>query len=210
MTTRNLDRLFKPQSPVRQWLQWSSDAGEPETSLDSGCVGFRRCRQPPLVPDLAIIAVLPDAVPGIIHQLGERGIKAAVVITAGLNRERSNRISITQKILNAAKPHLLRVVGLNCLGVLEPGIGLNASIAHINPLPGKFAFITQSGAIVTSMIDWATNRDISLFRLVALGHIEGFDQEIFVLALAFFINGQGRVDGVIGGRVISMASSRVC
>src|SRR5690606_158569 len=70
-----------------------------------------------------------------------------------------------QATLDAARPHLLRIVGPNCLGVLVPGSGLNASFAHLAPQPGGVAFVTQSGALVTSVLDWAVPRDRKSTRL---------------------------------------------
>jgi len=149
--TRFLGRLGSGEEPVRQRVRL------------------------PLTPDLAVIATPPKTVPGIIHQLGERGTKAAVVITAGLNETLPDGSSVKQTMLDAARPHLLRIIGPNCLGVLVPGIGLNASFAHIDPLPGKLAFVAQSGAVVTSVIDWATTRGIGFSHLVALGDMSDVD-----------------------------------
>ena len=63
-------------------------------------------------------------------------------------------------MLDAARPHLLRVAGPNCLGIMVPGRGLNASFAHVNALKGDIALIAQSGAVMTSIIDWATSRHV--------------------------------------------------
>ncbi len=195
MTTRNLDRLFKPQSValigaskrvssvgsvLAKNLFGSGFDGpimpvNPKHRSIQGVLTFPDIESLPLVPDLAVIATPPDTVPGIIHQLGEHGTKAAVVITAGLNETGAGGASLKQAMLDAAKPHLLRVVGPNCLGILVPGLGLNASFAHIDPLPGRLAFVAQSGAVVTSVIDWATSRGIGFSHLVALGDMADVD-----------------------------------
>lgn len=78
-------------------------------------------------------------------------------------------------MLDAAKPHLLRIIGPNCLGTLVPDIGLNASFAHLSPTKGKLAFVAQSGAVVTSVLDWATSRGIGFSHLVALGDMSDVD-----------------------------------
>ena len=96
-------------------------------------------------PDLAIVATPAATVPGIIGTLGERGCRVAVVISAGIHDDPALR----QAMLDAAKPHLLRIVGPNCLGVLMPHIGLNASFAASPAAPGGLALISQSGALVT-------------------------------------------------------------
>ena len=72
-------------------------------------------------------------------------------------------------MLDAARPHLLRILGPNCVGLLVPGIGLNASFAHTSALPGKLAFISQSGALTTALLDWAKSRDIGFSHFVSLG-----------------------------------------
>src|SRR5690606_29374954 len=82
---------------------------------------------------------------------------------------------LRQATLDAARPHLLRIVGPNCLGVLVPGSGLNASFAHLAPQPGGVAFVTQSGALVTSVLDWAVPRGIGFSHLVSLGAMADVD-----------------------------------
>jgi len=69
----------------------------------------------------------------------------------------------------------MRIVGPNCLGVMVPATGLNASFAHLPPIRGRLAFVTQSGAIVTSMIDWAQSRDIGFSHVVSLGDMSDVD-----------------------------------
>ena len=130
----------------------------------------------PLAPDLAVISTPPETVPGIIEALGRKGTRTAVVITAGFGegREGVGR-ALQQALLDAARPYLLRIIGPNCLGVLVPGIGLNASFAHLNPAKGPIAFIAQSGAIVTSMMDWAEQRGIGFSHLVSLGDMADVD-----------------------------------
>ena len=78
-------------------------------------------------------------------------------------------------MLEAAKPFLLRLIGPNCLGVMVPGIGLNASFSHVNPVPGRLAFVAQSGAIVTAIVDWARARGIGFSHLVSLGDMADVD-----------------------------------
>ena len=72
-------------------------------------------------------------------------------------------------MLAAAKPHLLRILGPNCVGLLIPALGLNASFAHTGALPGKIAFVSQSGALATAVLDWAKSRGIGFSKFVSLG-----------------------------------------
>ena len=78
-------------------------------------------------------------------------------------------------MLDAAKPYTLRLVGPNCLGIMVPGHGLNASFAQAQALPGDLAFVSQSGAVLTSVVDWATARRIGFSHMVSLGGMADVD-----------------------------------
>ncbi|MEM7045182.1 MAG: CoA-binding protein, partial [Pseudomonadota bacterium] len=195
MTIRNLDKLFKPESialigaskrpgSVGAVLAKNLFGGgfdgpvmpvNPKHRSIQGVLTHQSIESLPLVPDLAVIATPPATVPDLIAELGEKGTKAAVVITAGLNVTGEGGASLRQAMLDAARPHLLRIIGPNCLGTLVPGIGLNASFAHLSPNTGKLAFVAQSGAVVTSVLDWATSRGIGFSHLVALGDMSDVD-----------------------------------
>ena len=124
----------------------------------------------PAAPALAIICTPAESIPALISALGRKGTQAAMVLSAGLKKMMTpHGISIEQAMLNAARPHLLRILGPNCIGALVPGAGLNASFAPGNALPGQLAFITQSGALATAMLDWANSRGIGFSHFVSLG-----------------------------------------
>jgi len=122
----------------------------------------------PLVPDLAVVCTPANTVPQIIRQLGEAGTKAAVVVSAGLNRP-VNGVSLEQQMLDAARPYGIRILGPNCVGLLVPGIGLNASFAHTSSLPGHLALLSQSGALCTTILDWAKSRGIGFSHFISMG-----------------------------------------
>jgi acetyltransferase len=123
----------------------------------------------PGVPDLAVICTPPATVPDLIAELGRKGTRAAIVITAGLKQAAAQGGTLEQAMLDAARGHLLRVLGPNCIGALVPGIGLNASFAPGNALPGRLAFVTQSGALATAMLDWARGQGIGFSHFISLG-----------------------------------------
>lgn len=123
----------------------------------------------PGVPDLAVIATPPKSIPGLIAELGAKGTRAAVVITAGISGE------LRTAMLKAAQPYCLRIQGPNCLGLLLPRIGLNASFAHCMPHKGDLAFLSQSGALVTAIIDWAGSRGIGFSHVVSMGDMADVD-----------------------------------
>ena len=193
MTIRNLDSLFKPRSiavigasqnlgtvgsVVVKNLHTGGFSGtiylvNPKYASFEGQPVYADVAALPGVPDLAVIATPPASVPGLISQLGRRGTKGAVVITAGFTSDSGS--ALKQAMLDAAQPHLLRIVGPNCLGLLVPPLGLNASFAHLQPHRGGLAFIAQSGAILTSVIDWARPRGIGFSRMVSLGDMADVD-----------------------------------
>ena len=196
MSIRNLDAVFHPESVALigagttpatvgsvlvDNLLRDGFAGEvflvnPRHSEIAGRTVHPDVASLPKAPDLAVIATPPGTVPGLIAELGARGTKGAVVITAGFGeggRQEGQRLR--QAMLDAARPHLLRIVGPNCLGILVPRHRLDASFAGTAPFSGRIAFVTQSGAVVSSVIDWATGRGIGFSYLVSLGDMADVD-----------------------------------
>lgn len=183
MSVRHLDRLLEPQSvavigasnrpgsvgsTVWRNLRAGRFAGpvhpvNPNQRLIDGEPAFARVADLPSAPDLAVLCTPPATLPGLIAELGAAGTRAAIVMTAGLTSTQK------QAVLDAARPHLLRVLGPNCLGLLTPRLGLNASFAHTDALDGELAFISQSGALVTAVLDWAKTRRIGFSHLISLG-----------------------------------------
>jgi len=196
MTIRNLDRLFRPRSVAligastrpssigavlaRNVFRGDFDGPilpvNPKHRYLHGVWTYPDVASLPATPELAVIATPPQTVPGIVAELGARGTRAAVVITAGFAEASGGDGEALQlAMLDAARPHNLRIVGPNCLGILVPGIGLNASFAHLAPRPGRLAFVTQSGATVTAILDWAQARGIGFSHLVSLGDMADVD-----------------------------------
>ncbi|NIA53004.1 bifunctional acetate--CoA ligase family protein/GNAT family N-acetyltransferase [Massilia sp. TW-1] len=141
----------------------------PKYGALGGLPVFRDVADLPRAPGLAVICTPAATVPDIIATLGERGCKAAVVLSAGLDAQAPGGGTLRQAMLDAARPHLLRILGPNCVGLLVPGRGLNASFAPVAALPGRLAFVAQSGALVTAVLDWARTRRIGFSCFVSLG-----------------------------------------
>ena len=97
------------------------------------------------------------------------------MITAGFGELGEAGATLQQQMLEASRPHALRIVGPNCIGVISPGAGLNASFAHRMALKGGTAFLTQSGAMLTSVLDWASARSIGFSMMVSLGGMADVD-----------------------------------
>lgn len=129
----------------------------------------------PRAPGLAVVCTPAATVPGIVARLGELGCRAVVVLSAGLEAPGHGGVSLRQAMLDAARPHLLRILGPNCVGLLVPGIGLNASFAPVSALPGRLAFVAQSGAMVTAVLDWAHARRIGFSTFISLGDASDVD-----------------------------------
>ena len=101
--------------------------------------------------------------------LARKGTRAAVVVTAGLDA------ALTAQMLEAGRSHLFRVLGPNGIGLLLPRIGLDASFSHRRPASGDLAFVSQSGALVTSVIDWAADQGIGFSHVISLGNMADVD-----------------------------------
>jgi acetyltransferase len=125
----------------------------------------------PAAPDLAVLMTPPQTVPGLIADLGRRGTRAAVVLTAGI----SDANGLRPAMLDAAQPHTLRIIGPNCLGIFVPEIGLNASFAHLSPQKGNLAFLSQSGALASAVLDWTADRHIGFSTVVSMGDMADVD-----------------------------------
>lgn len=132
---------------------------------------FRTVAELPAAPDLAVIVTPPQTVPGIVDDLGAKGCRVAVVITAGLTRGNGLR----QAMLDAARPYLFRIIGPNTLGLMIPPVKLNAGFSHMAAKPGNIALLSQSGAIATSIIDWAAENNVGFSHIVSLGDMADVD-----------------------------------
>lgn len=196
MSVRNLDALLHPRSiavigaserrhsvgaTVTRNLVHAGFAGtvhavNPKHRSVFGLRSHPSIAELPEAPDLAVICTPPASVPQLVEQLGQRGTRAAIVLTAGLDSAHDDQgRTLKQAMLDAARPYLLRILGPNCVGLLVPGIGLNASFAHTDALKGSIAFISQSGALVTAVLDWAKSRRIGFSHFVSLGESADVD-----------------------------------
>lgn len=189
MTIRNLDAVFDPHSLVL--IGASEREGSigatvlrnlvngrfsgpihlvnPKHDQIAGRPCLRRIADLPGPVDLAVIATPPATIPSIIAALAENGTRAAAVLTAGLD-DRAR-----QEMLEAARRHCLRLVGPNIIGLMLPRRGLNASFAHRDALPGHLALVSQSGALITAVVDWASGRGIGFSQIISLGDMADVD-----------------------------------
>src|SRR4029078_9811958 len=119
--------------------------------------------------DLAVIATPPESVPGVIDACGRAGTRSAVVITAGFSESGSAGAMLERSLLENARRYGMRLLGPNCLGLMRPGIGLNATFAHGNASAVSRGGVSQSGAICTALLDGARPNKIGFSSVVSLG-----------------------------------------
>jgi len=194
MSVRNLEHLFRPRSIAL--VGASAEAGSFGARLAENLIGqgFKGSIMPvggagtieglptydgveelPAAPDLAVIASPAENVPAIVDALGRRGTRSAVVIPPGFAEVGPEGRALQQRMLDAAKPYVLRVVGPNCLGLLSTENNLNASLLRTQPHKGALAFAAQSGAVMSTVLDWATYRGVGFSHLVSVGDMADVD-----------------------------------
>jgi acetyltransferase len=186
MTIRNLDFLLRPRSLAvigASEREYSVGTAVMRNLLNGGFAGpilpvhstrssvggvhaYREVGFLPQTPDLAVICTPPDSVPGLVRSLGVQGTRAAAILTDGVDHE---------AVLAVAKPYLMRILGPNSMGLLVPGVGLNASFAPTPATRGPLAFLSQSGALLAAALDWAAPRKIGFTHAVSLGDAADVD-----------------------------------
>lgn len=190
MTIRNFNYLFRPRSVAvigasarlgtlgnivfkniaKGGFQGPLHGVNPKGGNIDGVTLHTNIAHLPDPPDLAVIVTPPQAVANVIGELGIRGCKAGVVLTAGFGEGGdANGARRREELLAAAQPNLFRIIGPNCLGIMVPGIGLNASFARTPAAAGRLALVAQSGAIASALLDWAQPRGIGFSHVVTLG-----------------------------------------
>jgi acetyltransferase len=206
VTIRNLDKIFKPQ---RVAVVGASDQpGKVGYTLlrnlvgrgyegvvypvnnkreaVQGIVAYKSLADLPHPPDLAVICTPAAAVPALIDECGRLEIMGVVIISAGFREIGPAGQELENQVRAAATRHRgLRIIGPNCLGIMVPSIGLNASFAARMALPGRVAFLSQSGALCTSILDWACAAGVGFSHFLSIGNMldVGIDDLLDYLAL---------------------------
>ena len=119
--------------------------------------------------DLAIIATPASTVSGVVKECTRKGVKGAIIISAGFREIGEAGIALEEEIKAEAQAHHLRIIGPNCLGVMNPHSGLNATFGSAMALPGNVGFISQSGALCTSILDWSFRENVGFSAFVSIG-----------------------------------------
>ena len=195
MGTFNLDKIFNPQSVA---IIGASDS---EGSVGyaivknfarlgyAGKVYLVNIRKPEImgtktyptigqVPepvDLALIATPAKTVPEVMEECGKANVKGVIIVSAGFKETGPAGKALEEKILEIAQKHSIRVVGPNCIGVIRPQINLNATFVDKVPKPGNIAFLSQSGALGSAILDWAIHENIGFSNFVSVGSMIDVD-----------------------------------
>ncbi|MEM9907922.1 MAG: acetate--CoA ligase family protein, partial [Cyanobacteria bacterium P01_D01_bin.44] len=119
--------------------------------------------------DLAIIAIPAQGVPEVIDQCGIAGVKGVIILSAGFREIGVAGIALEEAVLASARRNQVRILGPNCLGLMCPTSGLNATFAGTMARPGSVGFISQSGALCTSILDWSLRENVGFSAFVSIG-----------------------------------------
>ena len=189
ITRRDLDVFFQPRSVavigatereghVGRTVLWnlvSSPFGGtvyPVNSKKSSVLGIQaypNVSSLPETPELAIIMTPAETVPGLVEECARAGVRGVVIISAGFRESGPRGVELERQILAAARPTQMRVIGPNCLGVMCPVSGLNATFAHTVARAGSVAFVSQSGALCTAILDWSLREQIGFSAFISTG-----------------------------------------
>jgi acetyltransferase len=134
-----------------------------------GVKAYKSISDIPEPVDLAVIVTPPPSIPGIIRECGENGVRGAVVISAGFKEIGPEGAALERQLLEAAQAADIRIIGPNCLGVMSPLSGLNATFATTIARPGSVGFISQSGALCTAVLDWSLKEMVGFSAFVSVG-----------------------------------------
>jgi acetyltransferase len=119
--------------------------------------------------DLAVVVTPAASVPQVIEDCGAAGVPAAVILSAGFRETGEAGLELERSVLAIARQYGIRFIGPNCLGVMRPDIGLNATFSHTMANPGRIALVSQSGAMCTAMLDWAAPRNVGFSCVISSG-----------------------------------------
>jgi acetyltransferase len=188
-TRRPLDPIFSPKSvavigatenpgsvgrKIMDNLMQGGFAGtiypvNPKRPTVLGLKAYASITAVPEKPDLAIIITPPATVPGIIRDCGKAGVRGAIIITAGFKEIGAPGVELERQVLEEATKAGIRVVGPNCLGVMVPGGKFNGTFASNMAVTGSVAFLSQSGALGTAILDWSLKENVGFSAFVSLG-----------------------------------------
>ena len=196
MSQRHLDSLFRPRSVavigasnrpksigavvmrnlLRGGLPGPILPVNPRYKAVAGILAYPTVQSMPLAPDLAVVCTPPRTVPEFVQELGIKGARTVLIMSRDLNRHRdeSGR-TLQETVLGTARKHSMRILGPDCLGIIVPRAGLNASFGHTDITQGNIAFISQSDSLGIAVLDWAGSKGIGFSHFISLGDCSDID-----------------------------------
>lgn len=195
MNTHYLDRLFSPRAIAVFGASEEKDAvgrrvfenlihGDfkgpvyainPKYKKVLGHPCYDKIEEAPAPIDLVVIATPAATVPDIIRQSGEHGVTAAIIISAGFSEGTGQGSSLEKHVVRIARQYQMHILGPNCLGLIRPANGMNATFSKNTATAGQLALISQSGALCTAILDWAAANDVGFSTIVSLGNAADID-----------------------------------
>ncbi|MEN6444345.1 MAG: acetate--CoA ligase family protein [Methanoregula sp.] len=125
--------------------------------------------------DLAVITVPAIQVPSVVEECGAKGVPMVIIITAGFKEMGEQGKALEERVVAIAKGHGTRIIGPNCLGIIVPPRGIDTTYVHQSPKPGNIAFISQSGAIINTVVDWSLAKNIGFSNVISVGNQSDLD-----------------------------------
>ncbi|TRO53717.1 GNAT family N-acetyltransferase [Candidatus Bathyarchaeota archaeon] len=195
MVTLNLDKIFNPRtvaiigasdkegsvgySIVKNFTQLGYSGKVYLVNVRKteilGMKSYQKIEQIPESVDLAMIATPAKTVPMVMEECGRSGVKGVIIVSAGFKETGAEGKALEDKILEVKKKYGIRIIGPNCIGIIRPRANLNATFTDKMPKPGKIAFISQSGALGSAILDWAIHENIGFSNFVSIGSMIDVD-----------------------------------
>ncbi|HOT04553.1 MAG TPA: acetate--CoA ligase family protein [Methanolinea sp.] len=142
----------------------------PKSQEILGKRAYPRITEVPGEVDAAVIAIPAPGVPGALRQCTEKGVKLAIILSSGFRESGDEGAALENEILEIAREGNMRIVGPNCLGIILPHINLNTTFDPVSPMDGHIGFISQSGAVVTTIVDWSIPEHIGFSMVISVGN----------------------------------------
>lgn len=130
---------------------------------------YKEIRDTPGEVDLAVILVPAKSVPEVVEQCGKKGVQALLILSAGFKEAGEEGHAMLGQIVETARRYHMRIMGPNCFGIMNPLRGINATFASRSAKPGRIAFISQSGAMGASILDWAAEQNVGFSHFISIG-----------------------------------------
>ncbi len=125
------------------------------------------------IPDqvnIAVVVVPARVVPQVVKEAGEKGIPLVIIISSGFRESGKDGSDLESRVLEIARNYSIRIMGPNCLGIMLPHQGINTTFDPVSPRPGNIAFISQSGAIISTIVDWSLPEEIGFSAVISIGN----------------------------------------